>query len=256
MVLFAPYKSKLCQFRAYAPADGWLCVCKDCFMKSVTKKLLKDVPLKLLVVSLLFIAAVFVFGFLADEVVLEKEDLFDSRVFNFFQAFTTPGLISAASFFSFFGSSTFFLPAYVLLCGYFLWRKKKRLSLDILLVGISSTLLMFGLKNFFKRQRPNFPILQTLHNYSFPSGHALCSFVFCSIVVYVIWLSKFQKTYKWILSILLLAFAVAIGISRIILRYHYASDVIAGFSLGFAWVLFSLWLLNKISKRKKEAIAQ
>jgi undecaprenyl-diphosphatase len=29
-----------------------------------------------------------------------------------------------------------------------------------------------------------------------------------------------------------------IGISRIVLRYHYASDVIAGFCLALAWLSF------------------
>ncbi|MER3470732.1 MAG: hypothetical protein C4330_05215 [Chitinophagaceae bacterium] len=50
---------------------------------------------------------------------------------------------------------------------------------------------------------------------------------------------------------LLLFFSISIGISRIVLRYHYASDVLAGFALGYAWVLFSLWLLNKILKAQK-----
>lgn len=154
-----------------------------CFMKLLTKRLLQDILLKLLLVSILFVAAIFIFGFLADEAVLENEDLFDSRAFHFFHAYTTPGLIHLAAFISFFGSPKFFIPAYSLLCGYFLWQKKKRLSLDILLIGISSSLLMFGLKNIFKRHRPDFPILQTLNNYSFPSGHSLCSFVFCSILI-------------------------------------------------------------------------
>jgi hypothetical protein len=41
---------------------------------------LNSISLKLLVVSILFLAALFVFGFLADEVMLEKEDLFDTNV--------------------------------------------------------------------------------------------------------------------------------------------------------------------------------
>ncbi len=37
-----------------------------------------------------------------------------------------------------------------------------------------------------------------------------------------------------------------IGLSRIYLRVHYASDVIAGFSLGMIWLVLSLTVLNKI----------
>jgi undecaprenyl-diphosphatase len=74
--------------------------------------------------------------------------------------------------------------------------------------------------------------------------------------VYVLWKEDIKPVWKWIFSILLILFSVAIGISRVVLRYHFASDIIAGFCIGFSWVIFTLWLLNKIhfyinSKRAK-----
>lgn len=207
------------------------------------------VSIKLILVSLLFLAALFVFGFIADEIVLENEDLFDTRVFHFFAQFATPQSISAAHFITFFGSSYFFFPAYVLLILYFFIKRKRAYALDIALVGISSTLLMMVLKNIFKRQRPDHPIFDALTNYSFPSGHALSSFIFCSVIIYIVWNGKWQKRWKWLTSVLLFLFAISIGISRIVLRYHYASDVLAGMCLGFVWALFSLWLLKKIRRK-------
>jgi undecaprenyl-diphosphatase len=111
---------------------------------------------------------------------------------------------------------------------------------------------MFGLKELFHRKRPDLPLVRTLDNFSFPSGHALSSFIFCSVLVYLVWKGALKNTWKWILSALLILFSICIGISRIVLRYHYASDVIAGFCLAVAWVIFSLWLERKLTSRKTQ----
>jgi undecaprenyl-diphosphatase len=227
-------------------------------MDQQEKKETRKISLKILVVPLLFIGALLLFGFLAQEVVIENEDLFDSRVFQFFKSYTNPTVISVMKFISFFGSPKFFLPAYSVLVCYFLWRRKRRYALDIGIVGVSSTLLMFGLKNVFHRPRPEFPILDRLTNYSFPSGHALCSFIFCSVMIYIIWNTNWKAGLKWLLSTFFFLFAVSIGISRIVLRYHYASDVLAGFCLGFAWALFCMWLLKRIGggQRAQQKVAK
>jgi membrane-associated phospholipid phosphatase len=218
-------------------------------MKKETKNV-GALSIKLVLISLLFIAALFIFGYVADEVVLEKEDIFDSRVFHFLAQFATPAFIKVAHAITFFGSTYFFFPAYTLLVLYFLFRRKPAYALDIALVGVSSTLMMTFLKKIFHRQRPDHPIFKALTNYSFPSGHALSSFIFCSVLIYIVWHGRLSKAWKWTLSILLFLFAISIGISRIILRYHYASDVLAGMCLGFAWAMFSLWLLRKFRHHK------
>jgi undecaprenyl-diphosphatase len=65
-----------------------------------------------------------------------------------------------------------------------------------------------------------------------------------------------KTAWKWVLSLLLLLFALSIGISRIILRYHYASDVLAGFCLGFVWALLSLWLLKMFRRSHRNTEPQ
>ena len=207
------------------------------------------VSLSLIVVSLLFVAAVFLFGFIADEIVLEKEDHFDTSVFQFFAQYATPAVTQAAKAITFFGSTYFLLPAYSLLVLYFLWKRKWHYAIDIAWVGISSTVILRVLKNVFQRERPEHPIFSALTNYSFPSGHALSSFIFCSVLIYIVWNGKWKKSLKWLVSVLLFLFAVSIGISRIVLRYHYASDVLAGMCLGFVWAVFSLWLLKKMRRK-------
>jgi undecaprenyl-diphosphatase len=215
-----------------------------------------SISVKLILVLLLFAAALFLFGFIADEIVLEKQDLFDTKVFLFFKQFATPAFVSVARVVTFFGSSQFFFPAYSLLVLYFLLKRKRAYAVDIAVVGISSTALLHVLKNIFRRQRPDHPVFSALTNYSFPSGHALSSFIFCSVLIYIVWNGTWTSVWKWIVSVLLFLFALCIGISRIVLRYHYASDVLAGFCLGFAWALLSLWLLKKIRRRRPDQLQQ
>jgi len=111
---------------------------------------------------------------------------------------------------------------------------------------------MLGLKQFFHRHRPDLPLVKTLTNFSFPSGHALCSFIFCSVLIYLVDKGNLSLRWKWIFSVLLILLSIIIGISRIVLRYHYATDVLAGFCVGFAWVIFSLWLERKLTPRRVE----
>ena len=208
---------------------------------------MKELSVKFLVISILFAGSVFLFAFIAHEAIFEKDMVFDAEVFEFFNSRTTPALIQVMKILTFFGSTYFFIPAYLLLVGWFFINKRTRLAIDIANIAISSSALMFALKWIFHRSRPDLPLIKTLHTYSFPSGHALSSFIFCSVIVYLVWNSYVPKTFKWIISILLLLFSLGIGISRIVLRYHYASDVLAGFCLGIAWVALSLWLEGKIS---------
>ncbi len=218
-------------------------------MISKKEKIIKLISLKLLIVAALFIISVFAFAFLAKGVVEGKEQHIDDSIFSFFNQFSTPRVISTMEFISFFGSIQFLIPAYIILIGYFIIRKKYRNAVDIAIIAVTSSALMFTLKTIFHRQRPDLPIIKGIYTYSFPSGHALSSFIFCSILIFIIKNGNWKSNYKWISTILLLVFSIMIGISRIILRAHYPTDVIASFCLGIVWVIISLWLLKKINRQ-------
>ncbi len=209
-----------------------------------------ELTVKFIAIAVSFVAAVFFFGLITHEVIVEKDEVFDNRVFRFFDNNVSDGFVSVMRFFTFFGSSTFLIPAYLLLVLFYIYRKQRRRAINIMIIGVSSTALMFGLKEVFKRNRPDIPIVKTIKTFSFPSGHSLSAFIFCSVLIYLIWHSKLATATKWVLTVLLLLFAITIGISRIVLKVHFATDVIAGFCLGFAWVIPTFWLLRKIEKNK------
>lgn len=217
-------------------------------VKGNNVRLIEVISLKVLIVAAFFVVALFAFGFIAHEVLYENEKTFDTRIFNFFASYTNPSLIEVMKIFTFFGTIQFLIPAYAIIIAYFIIQKQYRRAIDISIVALSSSVFMFGLKDFFHRERPELPIVRSF-TYSFPSGHALCSFIFCSVLIYLIDVSNIRYLWKWILSIFLLLFSFTIGVSRIVLKMHYATDVIAGFCLGIAWVILSFWILRKVNYR-------
>ena len=58
-----------------------------------------------------------------------------------------------------------------------------------------------------------------------------------------------KKFYKNVIGVFLVLLALLIGFSRIYLRVHYTSDVVAGFCIGFAWMMLSIWVLERMKKK-------
>jgi len=100
-----------------------------------------------------------------------------------------------------------------------------------------SALLDWLLKVIFQRPRPHFahPLL-VAGSYSFPSGHAMESFVAYGMLAYlaVLALRTWEARVGVVCGAALLV--VLIGLSRLYLGVHYFSDVIAGYAAGGVWL--------------------
>lgn len=210
---------------------------------------LPHVSIAVLITIFLFIGCILLFSAIVDENILEKNYDFDTAVVKLVTANVTPRLQNAMSIITFFGSSKFLMPAYIVLILYLLWKKKKAIALDISIIAISSTMVMFALKEFFHRNRPDSTLGNTLESYSFPSGHTVSSFVFCSVLAYLVWKTDISALKKYSITIILFFCTIAVGISRIILLAHFATDVIAAYCFAFAWTLMSFWLIQFIRKK-------
>ncbi|HXZ82673.1 MAG TPA: phosphatase PAP2 family protein [Acidimicrobiales bacterium] len=106
----------------------------------------------------------------------------------------------------------------------------------IIATGVESFLVNVVMKSFVRRHRPTnecdhpLPLRQPLSS-SFPSGHATAAF--CGATL----LSDGEDP----LSPLYFATAIVVATSRVYVRIHHASDVVAGFAVGR--------MLGKIGKR-------
>ena len=120
-------------------------------MKKFVAKLITEIEIKTLLVSLLFVVSLFVFGFLAHEIVGENETAFDEKAFHFFAGFSSPGFINVNRVLTFFGASYFSISAYIILLTILFLSGRKTDGINITIIAVTSTLLMFGLKEFFHR---------------------------------------------------------------------------------------------------------
>jgi undecaprenyl-diphosphatase len=203
---------------------------------------------RFLVVAAVFLIFFFVFIMIANEMVLENQNQLDATVFDEVDRIADPALTRLMEFITIFGSRYFLLPAYVVLIAYFLvFKRYRKLSLDVAAIGTTSTIVLLALKAIFHRQRPMDPLLPHVNGYSFPSGHSFCSFTFFGLLIYILWKNKINPYVRWVASVFFFLFATVIAFSRLYLHVHYASDVIAGFCLCAAWLGFSIWILNRFN---------
>jgi membrane-associated phospholipid phosphatase len=210
---------------------------------------------EMVLIIVLFLVSLLSFAYLIRNVIVLQETGFDQRVFNALQPYVTPANNRFMLAFTFLGTHRFLIPANLLLIAYFLFiRKEKWYSIKVPAIALSSLGLMFALKNFFGRPRPDVPLLFEAEGLSFPSGHALFSITFYGLLVYILYHAVKNKGLKWTLIVLLVALMLVIGFSRVYLRVHYASDVIAGFAVGFMWLVFTIWLLNRMERYSKRKI--
>lgn len=212
----------------------------------------KKISLRLLIV--LGISAIFilVLVFLTNEVVFDNESRFDANVFQFLDQYRSAGLTEVLTFFTFFGSINFLLPAYVLLSLYFIFFRKNNVrSFNIAAIGLSSGILLHLVKNIFQRNRPPHPLIANVSGFSFPSGHSFSSFTFVGVLIYMLWASKKGFIVKCFGTAVLFVIAATIAFSRVYLQVHYASDVIAGFCMSFVWLSLCIYILKKINKNGK-----
>jgi membrane-associated phospholipid phosphatase len=202
---------------------------------------------ELLIILIVFIVSLVLFLLIAYRVFYLDKTGADERAFAFAQSLVNDSMTSVMQFFTFFGSHLFLVPANLLLCTFFLLRKKSRYSIKISAIALSSLLIMLGLKLLFNRQRPLIPLLEPARGLSFPSGHAFMSVCFYGLLMLIIWKEeKPHPVLKWCLLILVLILLLIIGFSRIYLRVHYFTDVLAGYCIGFSWMFLSSFLIDQI----------
>ena len=213
------------------------------------------ISVELLVVLILFGVSLITFIFITYNIFGLDETEFDSRIFLSIHPFVNDTNTAIMRFVTFFATHSFLLPANIILAGYFIFKKHRWYSIKIPIVALSSYLVMALLKLYFSRPRPDNPVLDAAMGFSFPSGHAMSAVAFYGLLIYLVWRNVELALNRWLLTILLVVIILLIGFSRVYLRVHYASDVLAGFSMGLIWLVLSLWTMSRIERYTRKEIA-
>ena len=204
----------------------------------------------LLVVSVTVFSLLILSGLLAILVFflskpLSKYKYVDLGAFKHLAPYTNNSRNKLILFITFLGSHWFLIPANLALLGYFLFfRKYSWFSIRVAVISLSSLGLMLLLKYLFKRKRPLEPLLKAAKGLSFPSGHAITAVTFYGLLIYILFHTADNGAIKISAAIVLTILIILIGFSRIYLRVHYLSDVLAGFIIGILWLNISLAVLN------------
>jgi undecaprenyl-diphosphatase len=198
----------------------------------------KKVKSGFLLLGALLIAAtaLFVFGWLAEEMIEGDTQQFDAFVRTAVHHLVTPGLTRLMQVFSFLGSvaavTTMCLGA---ICVSLYFRRTRTAAL-LAITMLGAAALDVALKHAFHRPRPVAFFGATPSSYSFPSGHALGSLCFYGILAAILAArarGPGAKFCVWMAAVVLVGM---IGFSRIYLGVHYPSDVIAGYCAAIVWV--------------------
>src|SRR6476469_9151313 len=111
----------------------------------------------------------------------------------------------------------------------------------VAVVAAGAGFLVTGGKATVGRERPPAEFrLVTETNESFPSGHALASAAILGVVLVVLLPSIRSRGLRIGVVIGVGLFVVAIGLSRLYLGVHWATDVLAGWVTGLAWLTLCL----------------
>lgn len=105
--------------------------------------------------------------------------------------------------------------------------------INLLIAYIFSVLF----KNIFRRSRPLIMLIEKPIDFSFPSGHTMCSIVFYGFLIYVV--SKFVKNVniKRVINIILIIIIFLVPFSRLYLGVHFFTDIFGGMILGIVCLL-------------------
>jgi len=174
--------------------------------------------------------ALLLFAKVGEDVFEHESGSFDDGVRTWMLHHRTPGLFVLFTWITTAGSLG---PMLVLTATVvrWLWRtRRRRAAAGAIAAPAFAVVLSNGIKLAFGRIRPDGAQYFALRSFAFPSGHATISTAVVATIAYVSWRERLLD------GRLALAAAVVIpllvGVSRMYLDVHWATDVIGGWSLG------------------------
>ena len=125
-----------------------------------------------------------------------------------------------------------------------LWRPSRRwaVALPILMAGTGALQLIA--KWAVDRPRPN------LAAWGFPSGHVLSLVVHFGLMTYLLATSTAARSHRRVGYAGCVVIVLTVGFSRLYLEAHWVSDLAGGLTLGLAYLLATIWLVEGITRRR------
>jgi undecaprenyl-diphosphatase len=198
------------------------------------------------VVVVLGVLALAAFTMLGEDVLHHETSGVDDAVRTWVLAHRPSSLLTFFRWVTTIGSVTPMV-VYAVIGAVVLWLKGRPLVASTVLVAPAAAVVAYlGLKNVFARTRPSGIGNVIEGTYSFPSAHATTSAAICCTLAYVFWRERLVPGAVAILFAVLIP--VLVGMSRVYLDVHWATDVAGGWSAGLFIAALSAGLY-KTSRR-------
>ena len=198
--------------------------------------------------------ALALFSWLAQAVIGGDSRHLDQAARDFVQRIASRPLTEAMRGFTFLGESLQ-ITELLILVGVLLYRQGRKRAAALMGITMAGGLLLEQLlKLLFHRTRPE-PFFGTFRpsSFSFPSGHALLSCCFFGALAAMLTVREPRRKVRIAIWTAVALLSALIGVSRIYLGVHYATDVIAGYAAAVVWVFTVGSVYQWLSRRRARA---
>jgi membrane-associated phospholipid phosphatase len=182
---------------------------------------------------------------------------FDSDITRWFVDQRSPTRTDAMRVITSLGSSWVVVPLAVVAVVGLVVAHRRWLALFVALSVSGASLLSVLAKDVIERERPPLDLrLQHSVSYSFPSGHstqAAATYIAFAVVVTVLSRSRPVRTIAWLVATLVV---FLVGVSRVYLGMHWATDVLGGWMLGSAWVAGLTLALTPLTTETRPSLSR
>ncbi len=209
---------------------------------------------KILIGILITISSVAFLSFICLAILVDRHFLFaiDNNTINIVLDIRNNGLTILAKIITNLGSAIFIIVSSMLVMVLVRrWRDRIFFATTLGVGAILSAIM----KVLVSRIRPADIALIVEESFSFPSGHAMLSFIFYGLLIYLVCKFLSNKPLKVSLSILFGLVAVAVALTRVYLGVHFMTDLIGGWLLGgavlVAGILVYEFVLCEVKATKK-----
>jgi undecaprenyl-diphosphatase len=182
--------------------------------------------------------------------VFEHESIgFDTTIRSWVAAHQSPGVFSFFYWVTTIGATRSMYILAFLTALYFWHRDRELVAASVLVAPALAVALYETVKRLYGRARPPGFNRALDTSFSFPSAHATAAAAVCCTITYVLW----RENLLGRVTALLLAILVPllIGVSRIYLDAHWATDVLGGWSAGLFIAALSAGLYNRARRHHR-----
>ncbi|HUO83370.1 MAG TPA: phosphatase PAP2 family protein [Gammaproteobacteria bacterium] len=197
-------------------------------------------PLTLLIAAAIYAAVLA--AELTVELVFDPQDIAesDARVDSWLEPFRSGALIAAFAWITDLGNSATLVALAAVTTAFALVTGHSRNVLPLWVTVLGTQIFTWAGKFALARERPEFLQGITALSPSFPSAHASSSLAVYGFIAYMLARETGSLARRFEIAFWIAVLIGLIGLSRMFLRVHFGSDVVAGYLVGGLWLVIGI----------------